>query len=192
MLQHSNDKQRLKSTGCPRKKSLIKIFLDDFPTDVDYRPTFSWTVKHPWRPGHSLKKVAGRPLASDQVSGDKVCSWSVVHVRWEVVEEKFYQRFFSGTPCIKKFHIFLGTLSLISVPVRPHSSGRVTIPKRWIFKKVPKGVVVIFTPKKICCRFWAFRQGFLINFSENEAMRGGPFATFPKVHPFWYRHPSLS
>ena len=26
-------------------------------------------------------------------------SWSVVHVRWEVVEEKFYQRLFSGTPC---------------------------------------------------------------------------------------------
>ena len=86
-------------TGCPRKKSLIKFFLDDFPTDVDYGPTFSWTVKHPWRPGHSLKKVAGRPLASAQVSGDKVCSWSVVHVRWEVVEEKFYQRLFSGTPC---------------------------------------------------------------------------------------------
>ena len=26
-------------------------------------------------------------------------SWSVVHVRREVVEEKFYQRLFSGTPC---------------------------------------------------------------------------------------------
>ena len=87
-------------TGCPRKKSLIKFFLHNFPTDVDYGPTFSWTVKHPWRPGHSLKKVAGRPLASDQVSGDKVCGWSVVHVRWEVIEEKFYQRLFSGTPRI--------------------------------------------------------------------------------------------
>ena len=26
-------------------------------------------------------------------------SWSVVHVRWEVAEENFYQRLFSGTPC---------------------------------------------------------------------------------------------
>ena len=87
-------------TGCPRKKSLIKFFLDNFPTDMDYGPTFSWTVKHPWRPCHSLKRVAGRPLASDRVSGDKVCGWSVVHIRWEVVDEKFYQRLFSGTPCI--------------------------------------------------------------------------------------------
>ena len=95
----------IQATGCPRKKSLIKFFLDDFPTDVDYGPTFSWTVKHPWRPGHSLKKVAGSPLASDQGSGDKVCGWSVVHVRWEVVKEKFYQRLFSGTPCSYFAHL---------------------------------------------------------------------------------------
>ena len=99
-------------TGCPRKKSLIKFFLGDFPTDVDYGPTFSWTVKHPWRPGHSLKKVAGRPLASDQVSGDKVCGWSVVHVRWEVVEDKFYQRLFSGTPCRNLLFFFSQSMLL--------------------------------------------------------------------------------
>ena len=48
------------------------------------------SIAHPYHqlgPGHSLKKVAGRPLADNQVSGDKVCSWSVVHVGWEIVED---------------------------------------------------------------------------------------------------------
>ena len=33
-------------------------------------------------------------------------SWSVVHVRWEVVEEKFYQRLFSGTPCSSRLGLW--------------------------------------------------------------------------------------
>ena len=86
----------LANTGCPRKNSLITFFLNDFPTDVDYRPTFSWTVKHPWRPGHSLKKVAGRPLASDQVSSDKVCGWSV----GKSSRKNFIRDFFLGHPVV--------------------------------------------------------------------------------------------
>ena len=34
-----------RGTGCPRKKSLIKFFLDDFPTDVDYGPTANFVAE---------------------------------------------------------------------------------------------------------------------------------------------------
>ena len=74
--------------------SLIKFFLDDFPTDVDSGPTANFVAGHLV----ACQRSASRMLHSSAES------WSVVHVRWEVVEEKIYQRLFSGTPCSLSFN----------------------------------------------------------------------------------------
>ena len=86
-------------TGCPRKKSLIKFFLDDFPTDVDYGPTANFVAGHLVACQRSACYFFEGMTRSSRMLHSSAESWSVVHVRWEVVEEKFYQRLFSGTPC---------------------------------------------------------------------------------------------
>ena len=82
-----------------QKKVSDKIFPQRLPNGRGLRTNFQLNCEASLKTWSFPQKVAGRPLASDQVSGDKVCGWSVVNVRWEVVEEKFYQRLFSGTPC---------------------------------------------------------------------------------------------
>ena len=55
-----------------------------------------------------------------------------------------------------------------------------------------------FQTETLCCRFWTIEQGFEIGKKlqyDISKMRGRgqwPFGTFPKIHPFWYHHPSLS
>ena len=88
-----------KTTGCPRKKSLIKFFLDNFPTDVDYGPIANFVARHLVACQRSACYFFEGMTRSSRMLHSSAESWSVVHVRWEVVEEKFYQRFFSGTPC---------------------------------------------------------------------------------------------
>ena len=70
----------------------------------------------------------------------------------------------------------------------------------WIFGKVPKGGGGgHFQSKNLYWRFWAFIQGFIAGFSEKNCnlifRKWGedqrPFGILPKIHPFWYRHPSL-
>ena len=49
--------------------------------------------------------------------------------------------------------------------------------------------------KNLYCRFWTFIQGFKQGFSESFQKWGGGsklFGIFPKIDPFWYRHPSIS
>ena len=88
------------ATGCPRKKSLVKFFLDDFPTDVDYGPTANFVAGHLVACQRSACYFFEGMTRSSRMLHSSAESWSVVHVRWEVVEEKFYQRLFSGTPCM--------------------------------------------------------------------------------------------
>ena len=60
----------------------------------------------------------------------------------------------------------------------------------WIFK----------SSKNLCCTFWTFKQDFCAWICKKKRKMiiqnwgwGGqrPFETFPKVHPYWYQHPSL-
>ena len=79
-----------------------------------------------------------------------------------------------------------------------------TVPKQMNFRKISKGGEegVIFNPKIYVLDFGSSKQGLLRmklkkiakSFSENKGWGGGqrPFGTFPKIHPFWWRHPSLS
>ena len=92
----------VQGTGCPRKKSLIKFFLDDFPTDVDYGPTANFVAGHLVACQRSACYFFEGMTRSSRMLHSSAESWSVVHVRWEVVKEKFYQRLFSGTPCRKE------------------------------------------------------------------------------------------
>ena len=92
-------------TGCPRKKSLIKFFLDDFPTDVDYGPTANFVAGHLVACQRSACYFFEGMTRSSRMLHSSAESWSVVHVRWEVVEEKFYQILFSGTPCSKYVYL---------------------------------------------------------------------------------------
>ena len=89
----------LANTGCPRKNSLIKFFLNDFPTDVDYGPTANFVAGYLAACQRSACYFFEGMTRSSRMPHSSAESWSVVHVRWEVVEEKFYQRLFSGTPC---------------------------------------------------------------------------------------------
>ena len=77
------------------------------------------------------------------------------------------------------------------------SKGQVAVPKRMFSEKIQRGGVIFNI--KIYIAFWTFIQGFKRGFAEKlqyklPKMRGGqrPFGIFPKIHPFWYRHPSLS
>ena len=87
------------ATGCPRKKYLVKFFLDDFPTDVDYGPTANFVAGHLVACQRSTCYFFEGMTRFSRMLHSSAESWTVVHVRWEVVEEKFYQRLFSGTPC---------------------------------------------------------------------------------------------
>ena len=53
-----------------------------------------------------------------------------------------------------------------------------------------------FQSKNLCCRFWTFKQGFLICFSENCNMIfrywGGESKAEQKIHLIGYHHPFLS
>ena len=73
--------------------------LDDFPTDVDYGPTANFVAGHLVACQRSACYFFEGMTRSSRMLHSSAESWSVVHVRWEVVEEKFYQRLFSGTPC---------------------------------------------------------------------------------------------
>ena len=72
-------------------------------------------------------------------------------------------------------------------------SQRMQIPKLLAVKlRYPKIYVADFCHYK---RFFGhvFRKKNAIWFSENEGGGGQrPFGIFPKVHPFWWCHPSLS
>ena len=82
-----------------QKKSLIKFFLDDFPTDLDYGPTANFVAGHLVACQRSACYFFEGMTRSSRMLHSSAESWAVVHVRWEVVKEKFYQRLFSGTPC---------------------------------------------------------------------------------------------
>ena len=83
-----------------QKKVSDKIFLDNFPTDVDYGPTANFFAEHLVACQRSACYFFEGMTRSSRMLHSSAESWSVVHVRWEVVEEKCYQRVFSGTPCI--------------------------------------------------------------------------------------------
>ena len=65
-------------------------------------------------------------------------------------------------------------------------------------KTSKEGEEVIFNKKKLYCRFWTLIQGFKVDFLEKKKLQygltkmvGESFGIFPKIHPFWRRHPSL-
>ena len=77
-----------------------------------------------------------------------------------------------------------------------------TLPKRIIFRKSCKGVGwgVIFNKKNHVPDFRPLKRAlsrcfpkFATQFSHRKGGGGQRlFGTFPKIHPFWYHHPSLS
>ena len=67
------------------------------------------------------------------------------------------------------------------------------------FRKSSRGGVT-FNPKNCIANFGplnrtlkrAFRKKIIIWFSEIEGGGQGLFGIIPKIHPFWFRHPSLT
>ena len=68
---------------------------------MDYGPTANFVAGHLVACQRSVCYFFEGMTRSSRMLHSYAESWSVVHVRWEVVEEKFYQRLFSGTPCIR-------------------------------------------------------------------------------------------
>ena len=92
------------------------------------------------------------------------------------------------------------------------------LPKRIIFWKIPKGGGGHFQSKNLYCIFWTFKQGFLSmkmlqkghfrvqgmffqqlywekskqdTLSRRHFWTPPPFGNVTKIHPFWWRQPSL-
>ena len=116
--------------------------LDDFPTDVDYGPTANFVAGHLVACQRSACYFFEGMTRSSRMLRSSAESWSVVHVRWEVVEEKFYQRLFSGTPCSYHAQPIYGPLHpLLAFPMMSSLTPVENCPKgggklQWAWKPV--------------------------------------------------------
>ena len=82
-----------------QKKVSDKIFPQRLPNGRGLRTNRKLCCRTPGRLPESACYFFEGMTRSSRMLHSSAKSWSIVHVRWEVVEEKFYHRLFSGTPC---------------------------------------------------------------------------------------------